>query len=198
LRRARPNNHSGIHPGRISWNLPHQCIAEDVLRDTDTDGAAQAVEEDGDGVADGYVFLRQHDLYCNEWDLHAHTRTGAREDLVADPHPHGRVRLQRVDHASADREECAAGPRERDVEADDSHEATDGDTRDCDADEVGHGADTTTFGGGALYGLEVEGEIVDVGVEGHGKEGGKETAGEHRALTGDDASGRVARSPRRI
>lgn len=162
MRRSGCDDGGGIQARGQFGDLLDQGVGEDVLGDADGHRAAKAVEEDGHRVARGHVFLAEHDLHGDEWDLHARARADAREDLVPDPGADVAVDLQCVQHAAADGEDCAADPGEGDVGAQRGDGSADDDAGDCNRDEVGNCADSGAFGCGALDGLEVEGEVEDV------------------------------------
>lgn len=187
VRCPRCNDRPRINTRRMLRNLLKQRITEDVLRDRNTDGSAQGVEEDGYRVTDRHVLFGEDNLHGDKGDLHAHSGAGTREDLVADPSACVGVHFEAVDHSGADSEDGASDPGEGDVEADCGDEAADHDAGKRDADHVWYCADSATFGGRAFDRLEVEGKVVDVRVEGHGEEGGKDAASEDGSLFGDYA-----------
>ena len=102
--------------------------------------------------------------------------------------PRATAHAQRIQQAAADGEDGGADPHEGGVPAKGGDAAADGDGGDGDADEVGDGADAGAFGRGAFDGLEVEGQVEDMGVEAHGQEGREGGAGADGAL-GQDARG---------
>ena len=73
-----------------------------------------------------------------------------------------------MQHAAADSKHRGAEPHKRRVPAKRCDAAADDDRSEGDADEVGDGADAGPFGRGPFDGLEVEGQVEDVGVETHG------------------------------
>lgn len=170
----------------VLWDLLDEGVGEDVLGDGDGDGAAERVEEDGHGVADRHVLLVQHDLHGDEGDLDTGARARPGQDLIPDPRPRRGVDLQRVQEARANGEDGGADPGERHVRAQSGDAAADDDRGDCDADQVGNGADAGLFRRRALDRLEVEGQIIDVGVQAHGEEGGEKRAHEHGSLPQHD------------
>ena len=86
MRRACRNDLGRINTRCVFRDLLDQSIGENVLRDRDGHGAAESVEEDGDGVPRRHVFFTEHDLNCDEGDLDASTGAEPSQDLVADPH----------------------------------------------------------------------------------------------------------------
>ena len=187
MRRSCRDNRCRVDTRSELGNLLDQCVGEDVLRNGDGNGAAKRVEEYCYSVASWHVLLVEHDLHRDKGDLHTGAGANAGEDLEADPCGGAAVDLEGVEHAAADGEDCAAGPGEGNVGAEGGDAAAYDDAGESDADKVGDCADAGAFGGGAFDGLEVEGEVKDVGVESHAEEGGEQGAGEYCSLTEDDA-----------
>lgn len=84
--------------------------------------------------------------------------------MVADPGPGGGGNRECVDETGADGEDDAGDYHEGLVEAEDGDGGSGNDGGEDVGDEVGDGADTRAFGGGAFNGLEVKGEVVDMAV----------------------------------
>lgn len=140
------------------------------------------MEEDDQGVADGEVVGREDDLDGAVGDLEGGAEADAREDLVAEPLRFGAAQAEGLDERAAGREGERAEAHERDVVAQGRDEGAGDDGGGEDGDEVGEDADAGAFGCGAFDGLEVEGEVVDVGVDGHVDEADVEAAECHAAL----------------
>ena len=114
-----------------------------------------------------HILGTEHDLHGNKRDLDASPGPDARHDLIADPPPRATVHAQRIQQGGADGEDGGADPHEGRVPAEGGDAAADDNGREGGADEVGDGADAGAFGGGAFDGLEVEGQVEDVGVDTH-------------------------------
>lgn len=98
--------------------LLNQCVREDVLRDRDTDGTTQSVEEDRNGVSNGHVLFVKDDLHSNKRYLYAGARTDTSQDLVTDPDARRRRGLESVEEATSDGEYGASNPHWRVVRPD--------------------------------------------------------------------------------
>ena len=107
--------------------------------------------------------------------------------MVPDPHADRRVDVEREDHACADAEDGATDPHERGVRAEGRDQAAGNDGGDGDADEVRDASNPRLFGRDAFDGLEVEGEIVDVGVKGAGDEAVENSTRAHASLAAQDS-----------
>ena len=171
MRRARHDDQVRIQPGRPGEQLARQRVGEDVLRDADGERATKRVEEDSQRVGGGHVLRRADDLRRDEGDLDAAARADAGEQLEADPAVRAVVNAQGVQHAGADGEDGGAGPEEGRVRPEGGDQCADDDGGERHADEIGDGADPGALGCGGFYGLKVEGQEIDVGVQGHGDEG---------------------------
>ena len=130
MRCAGGNDPSRIQARRSLRNLLRQAIGKNILGDGYRNGAAEGVEENGDGVACGHVLLGEHDLDRDKGDLDAGAGASAGQDLIPDPPTRRGVDLQGVQEAGADDVNGAARVEEGDVGADGGDGAADDDASD--------------------------------------------------------------------
>ena len=100
-------------------------------------------------------------------DLESGAEADPCQDLVAKPLGFGAVEAERLDEGASGCQDACAQSHERDVVAEGCDEGAGYEGGGEDGDEVGEDADAGAFCRGALDGLEVKGEVVDVGVDGH-------------------------------
>ena len=167
-----------------------QRVGEEVLRDGDRYRAAEGIgrispvrlfthisrfqnkpreaigeEVEGAHTPTRHILRIQNHLHRNKRDLHRRSRPRAREDLIPDPVARRAAQLQSNTAAPAP----IVNITEPIIRKGTYHPTAvmlPPTTRDARVvgHEVGDRADAGAFGGGAFYGLEVEGEIVDVAI----------------------------------
>lgn len=111
-----------------------------------------------------HILLIQHHLHCNEWDLHASTRTDPSKQLVPNPDAGAGCDFQCVEHTTSDNEDNAASPHGWIVGPNPGDEGAYYDAAYRDADKVGNASDATPFSRSPFDCLKVERKVVDVPV----------------------------------
>lgn len=132
-----------------------------------------------------HILRTKHHLHRDKRYLHTAPRANTSEDLIAYPHPRGRVHFQSIKQGRADGEDHRPGPHEWCVPAESRNTSANHNRCERDAHKVRDRADAGTFGRGSLDGLEVKGKEVDVRVEAHGEEGAEAGACSDGSLSHD-------------